>query len=184
MPPLDSAAGQFLLRVRFLSHYMPNANLPSLEESDLKNNILPLLCRGCRSLSEVKKANWLGLMQSQFSYAQLTNLDREAPTAITLPSGKKVSLRYGEGKPPILACRIQELFGWRDVPRIAGGKVAIVLHLLAPNHRPQQITDDLASFWQNTYPQVRRDLRGRYPKHAWPEDPLTAMPQQRKRREV
>jgi ATP-dependent helicase HrpB len=71
----------------------------------------------------------------------------------------------------VLAARIQDLFGWKATPRIAGGKVPLTLHLLGPNQRPQQVTDDLASFWQNTYPQVRKDLRRRYPKHAWPEDP-------------
>jgi ATP-dependent helicase HrpB len=70
--------------------------------------------------------------------------------------------------------RIQELFGLAETPRVAGGRVPVLLHLLAPNYRPQQVTDDLASFWANTYPQVRKDLRARYPKHAWPDDPYTA----------
>ena len=78
--------------------------------------------------------------------------------------------------PPILAVRIQEMFGMTETPRIAGGRVPVLLHLLAPNMRPQQITDDLASFLNNTYQQVRKDLRGRYPKHAWPEDPASAAP--------
>jgi ATP-dependent helicase HrpB len=72
--------------------------------------------------------------------------------------------------------RIQELFGIRETPRVAGGRVSVLLHLLGPNHRPQQVTDDLASFWANTYPQVKKELRRRYPKHAWPDDPLTASP--------
>jgi ATP-dependent helicase HrpB len=72
----------------------------------------------------------------------------------------------------VLATRIQDLFGVRETPRVAGGRVPVLLHLLAPNQRPQQVTDDLAGFWQRTYPQVRKELRRRYPKHAWPEDPL------------
>jgi ATP-dependent helicase HrpB len=72
----------------------------------------------------------------------------------------------------VLAVRIQEVFGWQETPRIAGGRVRVLLHLLAPNFRPQQVTDDLTSFWKNTYAQVRKELRARYPKHAWPEDPL------------
>jgi ATP-dependent helicase HrpB len=71
------------------------------------------------------------------------------------------------------------LFGWQEVPRLAGGRVKVLLHLLAPNHRPQQITDDLASFWSTTYPQIRKALRARYPKHDWPDDPLTAVARQR-----
>ena len=76
----------------------------------------------------------------------------------------------------MLAARIQELFGLAETPRVAGGRVPVLLHLLAPNHRPQQVTDDLASFWANTYQVVRKDLRARYPKHAWPEDPWTEPP--------
>jgi ATP-dependent helicase HrpB len=87
-----------------------------------------------------------------------------------------IPLQYQEGKPPILAVRIQEIFGWTETPRLAQGRVRILLHLLAPNHRPQQITEDLASFWKNGYPLVRKELRGRYPKHNWPDDPLTAEP--------
>jgi ATP-dependent helicase HrpB len=94
-----------------------------------------------------------------------------------VPSGSRIALKYEPGRPPILAVRIQEVFGLLDTPRVAGGRVRVLLHLLAPNYRPQQVTDDLASFWANTYPQVRKELRARYPKHAWPEDPLSAQAQ-------
>jgi ATP-dependent helicase HrpB len=97
-------------------------------------------------------------------------------------SGSRLALTYEVGRPPVLAVRIQELFGLTETPRIAGGRVPVLLHLLAPNGRPQQVTDDLASFWANTYPQVRKDLRARYPKHAWPDDPLTALPTSRPKR--
>ena len=80
------------------------------------------------------------------------------------------------GRPPILAVRIQELFGLAETPRIAGGRVKVLLHLLAPNHRPQQVTDDLASFWATGYAVVRKELRMKYPKHSWPDDPTTAEP--------
>jgi ATP-dependent helicase HrpB len=93
-----------------------------------------------------------------------------------------VTIRYEEGKAPVLAVRIQEIFGWRETPRVAAGRVKVVIHLLAPNHRPQQVTDDLASFWANTYPEVRRELKRRYPRHAWPEDPLTAPAEKRPQR--
>ena len=106
--------------------------------------------------------------------SQRQAVEREAPERIQVPSGSRIALRYELGKPPVLAVRIQEIFGLLATPRVAGGRVAVLCHLLAPNMRPQQITDDLASFWKNTYPQVRKDLRRRYPKHAWPEDPLEA----------
>lgn len=96
-----------------------------------------------------------------------------------VPSGSAITLHYEIGRSPVLAVRIQEMFGLAETPRVAGGRVPVLLHLLAPNYRPQQVTDDLASFWANTYPQVRKDLRARYPKHAWPEDPLEAPPQRK-----
>src|SRR5206468_437974 len=96
-----------------------------------------------------------------------------------VPSGSRVALRYEAGRPPVLAVRIQELFGLRATPRVAGGRVPVLLHLLAPNMRPQQVTDDLESFWSRTYPSIRNELRRRYPKHAWPEDPLSATPEHR-----
>jgi ATP-dependent helicase HrpB len=103
-------------------------------------------------------------------------MDQEAPEALVVPSGNRIRLRYEPGRPPVLAVRLQELFGWAETPRIARGRVAILLHLLGPNYRPVQVTDDLHSFWSQTYFQVRKDLRNRYPKHAWPDDPLSARP--------
>src|SRR4029079_17911959 len=100
-----------------------------------------------------------------------------------VPTGNRIKLDYAPQSggsritPPVLAVRLQELFGWTETPRIAGGRVPVRLHLLGPNYRPVQITDDLRSFWSTTYFQVRKDLRVRYPKHSWPEDPLSATPQ-------
>ncbi len=97
-----------------------------------------------------------------------------APESLVVPSGHRLRLVYEPGRPPVLAARLQELFGWTETPRLAGGRVAVLLHLLGPNFRPVQITDDLKSFWSTTYFQVRKDLRVRYPKHSWPEDPWHA----------
>lgn len=88
-------------------------------------------------------------------------------------------IRYGEGDAPVLAVRIQEVFGLAESPRVAGGRAAVCLHLLSPAQRPVQVTSDLRSFWQNGYPLVRKELRGRYPRHAWPEDPWNAEPTRR-----
>ncbi len=93
-----------------------------------------------------------------------------------IPSGRRVRLVYERGRPPMLAARLQELFGWSETPRVARGRVPVLLQILGPNHRPVQVTDDLRSFWATTYFQVRKDLRGRYPKHSWPDDPLAALP--------
>ena len=103
-------------------------------------------------------------------------LERLAPTRYTVPSGARVRIDYGES-PPVLAVRLQEMFGCRETPRIAQGRVRLRLHLLSPARRPLQITQDLEGFWRSGYAQVRKEMRGRYPKHHWPEDPLSAAPQ-------
>ena len=105
---------------------------------------------------------------------QLRELQESAPLALTIPIGEQVWLTYEPGRPPILAVRLHELFGWTETPQFARGRVAVLSHLLGPNNRPLQITTDLGSVWKTTYHQVRKDLRGRYPKHAWPEDAFTA----------
>lgn len=174
LPPSDSPAGNYRTRLRCLREWMPELNLPAIDESKLRK-LMTTLCHGCRSFDEVRKADWLGAMQGLLSHTQRQAVEREAPERVTVPSGGRIALHYELGRPPVLAVRIQELFGLRETPRIAGGRVRVLLHLLAPNYRPQQVTDDLASFWTNTYPQIRKELRARYPKHAWPEDPLAAV---------
>ncbi len=170
----------FLHRVRFLGRAMPEVELPAFTEEDLQS-LLPQLCQGRRSLEELRRAPWLDYLRGALSYAQLQTLDREAPEKISVPSGNRIALDYS-GERPILAVRIQELFGLPQTPRVAAGRVPVLLHLLAPNMRPHQITDDLTSFWNNTYQQVRKDLRNRYPKHSWPEDPWNAPAESRPRR--
>lgn len=128
--------------------------------------------RGGRDLDAVRALPWRALIEGLLTASQRSQLNREAPESYTLPSGRNVLLTSHEpGKPPVLAARIQEFFGLRETPRIAEGRVRLLLHLLRPNNRCQQITDDLASFWKNTYQEVRKQLRGRYPKHNWPEEP-------------
>jgi ATP-dependent helicase HrpB len=181
LPSNDSDAGRFLVRVRCLREWMPELDLPAFSEADLKE-LLVWVCQGRKSFAEVREGPWLEMMQSKLDQARLRALDREAPETFEVPSGSNIRLQYEVGRPPILAVRIQELFGLAETPRIAAGRVKVLLHLLAPNHRPQQVTDDLASFWENAYPIVRRELRGRYPKHAWPNNPLEALPERRPRK--
>lgn len=173
LPAADSEAGRFRTRVRCLRSWMPDAGLPAFDSTDLRE-LLEHLARGRRSLAELHTGPWLDLMKGQLTYQQLQLIDREAPDRLEVPSGSHIRLEYEEGRPPVLAARIQELFGLMETPRLAGGRVKVLMHLLAPNYRPQQVTDDLASFWANGYPLIRKELRGRYPKHSWPEDPRTA----------
>lgn len=181
LPADDSTAGSFLLRLNWLLQWMPELNLPAFDDDELRE-LLPWVCAGCRSFDEVRRADWLGQLQGKLTSAQVQAVEREAPERLQVPSGIWIQMVYELGRPPVLAVRIQEVFGLHDTPRLAGGRVRVLLHLLAPNQRPQQVTDDLASFWKNTYPQIRKELRIRYPKHAWPEDPWNAPPQKRPKR--
>ena len=176
----DAAGLEYLARVQSLARWLPELNLPDLGADPIRA-LLPELCRGCRSLDEVRRARLTPAIQALLTPEQIQAVAREAPERLAVPSGSRIALRYEPGQPPILAVRIQEIFGLRQTPRIARGRVAVVMHLLAPNMRPQQITTDLESFWRTTYSAVRKDLRRRYPKHAWPEDPLTAAPERRGR---
>jgi ATP-dependent helicase HrpB len=171
LPAADTAAGKFLARVRWLASVRPDLELPLLGQAELEQ-LLPEICRGLRSLDELRSADWLAWWQARVGFDRLPEVDRLAPAELELPSGNRHALLYEAGKSPVLAVRIQELFGLAETPKIAGGRVSVLLHLLGPNYRSQQVTADLASFWQNGYPEVKKELRRRYPKHAWPDDPL------------
>jgi ATP-dependent helicase HrpB len=177
-PDDDVEVNSFLARVRCLAAWVPELKLPEFDNARLQAMLFEL-CQTRRSFEEVKKAPWLETMKGQLTYAQRETVDREAPERIAVPSGSRITLTYEVGRPPVMPVRIQEVFGLRQTPRIAAGRVPVLLHLLAPNMRTQQITDDLESFWANGYPRVRKDLRARYPKHSWPEDPWTAEPTHR-----
>lgn len=177
--PWDSLeVSGFITRLRCLKTWLPDCGLPAFEDSDLQE-LLPQLCGGCRSFADLRRAPWLAALRGRLTYQQQQLLDREAPERIKVPSGSQINVHYDVDRSPVLAVRIQELFGLPETPRIAAGRIPVVLHLLGPNYRPQQITDDLKSFWNNTYPDVRKELRRRYPKHSWPEDPWTAIPERK-----
>jgi ATP-dependent helicase HrpB len=174
----DEAGLQYLARVRSLARWMPELELPDFGDDPIRA-LLGELCRGCRSLDEVRRAKLTPAIQRLLTPRQIQAIAREAPERLPVPSGSQITLVYEAGAPPVLAVRIQEIFGMQETPRVAGGRIPVVMHLLAPNMRPQQITSDLKSFWGTTYAEVRKELRRRYPKHAWPEDPRTAAPQRR-----
>ena len=176
---LLSEEDQLLLaRIAFLRGAMPELEYPEFSEQQFQE-LLPGLCAGSQSFADLRRTQWRHLLLGQLTPEQIQALDRHAPQKIQVPSGSQIRLKYEPERPPILEVRIQELFGMKETPRVAGGRIPLLLHLLGPNYRPQQITNDLASFWANTYPQVRKDLRRRYPKHAWPEDPAQAQAEYR-----
>ena len=128
--------------------------------------------RGARDLSRVDVVQALRRL---LPWPDASRLDALAPERLTVPSGSSLRVDY-TGDQPVLPVRLQEVFGWRATPRLADGRVPVLLHLLSPAGRPAAVTADLESFWSTGYPPVRAELRGRYPKHAWPDDPLTAAP--------
>lgn len=140
----------------------------------LEDWLLPYLGKVSR-LAHFAQLDLRAMLATLLPWPLPQRLEEQAPTAIAVPSGSRIRLDYSE-QPPVLAVRLQELFGLADTPRIAGGRQIVKLHLLSPARRPVQVTQDLASFWANTYAEVKKDLKGRYPKHYWPDDPLIAEP--------
>ena len=137
---------------------------------------------GLTRLDALARLDLAGILAGLLSWPQRQVLDALAPTHVDVPSGSRIPLDYADPEAPILAVRLQEVFGMTETPRVGGGRVPVVMHLLSPAHRPAQVTRDLASFWREGYFDVRRDLRGRYPRHYWPDDPFVAEPTSRARR--
>lgn len=177
-PVDDEVLAGFVQRVGCLREWLPDVGLPAVDREMLEQVALDL-CGERRSFAELKSAPWLDWLQSRFTSEQLSLIEREAPARLTVPSGSSIKLQYELGKAPLLAVKIQEVFSMRDTPRVAMGRVPVLLHLLSPAMRPQQITNDIASFWKNGYPMVKKELKRRYPKHSWPDDPTTAPPGRR-----
>jgi ATP-dependent helicase HrpB len=178
LPLDDPEVASFLARVRSLADWMPELGLPRFGEEEIRA-LLPALAAGRKSFAELRRSPLLDALQGALSYPQIEAVRREAPERLAVPSGSQIRIAYEPGRPPVLAARIQEMFGLAETPRVAAGRVPVLLHLLAPNGRPQQVTHDLRSFWETTYPQMRKELAGRYPRHSWPLDPWNAAPQRR-----
>jgi ATP-dependent helicase HrpB len=167
----DESSSSFLARLEFLRRWMPEHSWPQIDFAAA----LEETCRGKKGLEEVRRAPLASALESQLGYPLGRLLAQHAPETMDVPSGSRIRLDYSTGQ-SVLAVRLQEIFGWTETPRLASGRAPVLLHLLGPNFRPVQITDDLKSFWSTTYFQVRKDLRAQYPKHSWPVDPLTAKP--------
>lgn len=133
---------------------------------------------GITRRAHLERIDLLAALRARLSWEQQKRLDHDAPTHVTVPTGSRIPIDYS-GETPVLAVRLQEMFGLAQTPAIAGGRVPLLLHLLSPAHRPMQVTKDLAGFWAGSYKDVRRDMRGQYPKHYWPDDPLQAAPTRR-----
>lgn len=131
--------------------------------------------QGVRSRTELQRLPLESILQGMLSWTQRRQLEEWAPTHVIVPSGSRLPVDYSDPRSPKLCVRLQEAFGWTTAPKLAGGRIAVTLHLLSPAHRPVQVTQDLENFWRTTYFDIKKDLKGRYPKHYWPDDPLQAI---------
>ena len=165
-------------RVALLAQSYPEAAV-TLPEGDLRTLLAEALAEGRTSLEDVNAGTVESALEALLPPAARQLLRRALPLSVALPSGRNLAVHYTRGAAPFIASRLQDFFGLREGPRICDGRVALVLHLLAPNQRPVQVTTDLAGFWERHYPALRRELGRRYPRHAWPEDPSRAVPPQR-----
>ncbi len=175
-------AREFQGRVGLMKRAFPEENWPDLSDEQLfskPEDWLSDWLANIRTAQALTSLKLLPALKAKLSWEQARLLDERAPTAILVPSGSRVTLDYTSGDLPVLAVKLQEMFGLADTPVIAARRVKVLLHLLSPARRPVQITQDLKGFWNNAYQEVKKDLKGRYPKHPWPDDPWNAVPTRR-----
>lgn len=175
-------AEQFRLRLHCAAKWLPEYDWPAVDEASLlatlENWLLPYMT-GVQSLRGLKSLNVAQALRGLLDYPMLQRLDSELPGHYTVPTGSRIAIRYHEDNPPALAVRMQEMFGEASTPTLAQGRVPLVLELLSPAQRPLQITRDLSAFWQGAYREVQKEMKGRYPKHVWPDDPANTAPTRR-----
>ena len=180
--PWSDNAHRLRARMQSLRGWMPELGSPDVSDAallaSLEDWLAPYL-NGKRRLDALSAEELSQALTSLFDYEQRRQLDSQVPDSLTVPSGMTRRLEYAPDEPPVLAVKLQELFGLADTPRVAGGRVPVTLHLLSPAGRPIQVTQDLKGFWERTYPEVKKELKGRYPRHPWPDDPWTAAPTHR-----
>lgn len=177
--PWSDETRQLQARVESLRQWCPQDGWPDLSDAMLLATLdqwLAPYLNGMSRRSHLARVDLHAILRNHLGWERAQRLDQEAPTHLTVPSGSRKRLHYQPGQPPVLAVKLQELFGLADTPRIVNGKVAVMLHLLSPAQRPIQVTQDLKGFWERTYAEVKKELKGRYPKHPWPDDPWTAAP--------
>jgi ATP-dependent helicase HrpB len=175
--PWSDHARDLRVRVALLRDACPELGLPDLGDDALLTTLEGWLAphlAGKTRLDSLTPQLLGEALSAKLDYAQRRAVDECAPEVLGVPSGNSRRLHYEAGKPPVLAVKLQELFGLADTPRIAKGRVPVVLHLLSPAQRPIQVTQDLRGFWERTYPEVKKELKGRYPRHPWPDDPWSA----------
>ncbi len=159
--------------MRFAAGYAGDPALAALAELQ-PEAILSQLCKGCTSIAQLRERSPLQALRGRLTGAQIATVERLAPERVRLGSGRELKVDYASADRPFVGSYLQDFFGLAQGPTIAGGQHRLIMHLWAPNGRPQQVTDDLDGFWQRHYPSLRRTLSRRYPKHCWPEEPLSS----------
>ncbi|WP_134683331.1 ATP-dependent helicase HrpB [Brevibacillus migulae] len=180
--PWDRKARQLQQRMIFM--HQLDSRFPDVSDEQLLRTLSDWLAPhlyGMKSRDDLNRLQLTGILEAMLSWEERKVLDEQAPTHYLAPSGSRIPIDYSDPTAPVLAVRLQEMFGLADTPQIGKGKIPLLLHLLSPASRPVQVTRDLASFWSQTYFEVKKDLKGRYPKHYWPDNPLEAMPTNRTR---
>ncbi len=172
IPAWSDSVQSLVVRCELLATHLPDHGFDRVSQLD-PTSLLSRACNRVTSLPELRELDFRELFLAELEPAQRAALERETPEWIVLKGGRRVRVQYAAGQSPWLASRLQDFFGMREGPKLVGGRVAITLHLLAPNQRAVQVTSDLAGFWERHYSSVRRELARRYPRHAWPEDGRT-----------
>jgi ATP-dependent helicase HrpB len=182
--PWNEAARQLQARILSLRHWQPQSDWPDLSDAALLTGLdhwlLPWV-QGISRLDQLQRLDMKRILTGLLDWPRQQQLERLAPGDLKVPSGSRKRLCYRAGEAPVLAVRLQELFGLVETPRVCDGQVRVMLHLLSPAQRPIQVTRDLRGFWQHTYADVKKELKGRYPKHYWPDNPFEAVPTSRTR---
>ncbi|MGH8026742.1 MAG: ATP-dependent helicase HrpB, partial [Pseudoxanthomonas sp.] len=175
--PWSEPLRQWRERVRSLGEWLPEAGFPDLSDQALLDSLddwLRPAFAGKTRLDALGEDELADALKSRIEWSQRQRIDQLAPVRITVPSGMERKIEYAHGASPVLAVKLQELFGLADTPRVAEGRIAVILHLLSPGGKPLQVTQDLRGFWERTYPEVKKEMKGRYPRHPWPDDPWSA----------
>jgi ATP-dependent helicase HrpB len=183
--PWSAEARTLQARVLSMRQWFPDEDWPDLSDAALADSLSVWLgpyLDGVTRRAHLDKLDLLAMLRAQLDWKQAQQLDTDAPTHLEVPSGSRLKLEYQPGESPLLAVKLQEMFGLADTPRIARGRVPVTLQLLSPARRPIQVTQDLKGFWERTYAEVKKELKGRYPKHPWPDDPWNAVPTARAKR--
>jgi ATP-dependent helicase HrpB len=162
----DHAVEQWILRLNLLSRWCPELELPPITDAD-RRHLIEQLCHGAAGYKDIKDREVKPTVQSWLSAAQRQLLDQQAPERLSLPNGKAPRVTYDAANPPYIAMRIQELYDVTQTPKIAMGRVPVLVHILTPGMKPVQVTQDLAGFWREHYPRLKSELQRRYPKHEW-----------------